>query len=452
MNSTPTKEVISVSELTQSIKAILELQYRYVHIRGEVSNLRIPYSGHIYFTLKDEAAQIRAVLFKSQQKYLQGDLQEGQSIICHGRLSVYEPRGEYQIIIDTIDHAGSGNLQLQFERLKEKLRAEGLFRSEDKKEIPEYPEKIAVITSPTGAAVYDFLKIATKRAYWGNITVVPVAVQGKHASAEIANAIELVCQNLEVDCIVLIRGGGSIEDLWAFNEEETARAIHLATIPVVTGIGHEIDFTIADMCADLHTHTPTAAAEAILPHGEYLQQAITEYRNTLITDVTENISAKEEYIRNLLRIIGDLDLYLANNSLRLDYQLSALIRGYQQRIADASSTVNTLLERLHSKAPLNTISLQEQKIQHLKKDVVSAISRIIERKKDLLAKNAVLIDSVSPLAVLSRGYAVVRKSAEQHDAFKVISDIQQVEIGENVDVKLHRGEMECQVVNKKNGR
>ncbi len=451
MNNPPIKEVISVSELTHSIKAILELQYRYIHVRGEVSNLRIPYSGHMYFTLKDEFSQIRAVLFKAQQKYLRSDLDEGQSIVCHGRLSVYEPRGEYQIIVDTIDHAGSGNLQLQFEKLKERLKEEGLFRRESKKDIPLFPDKIAIVTSPTGAAVHDFLKIAYKRSYWGSITIIPTAVQGKNAATEIAEAIDLACKTAEVDSIVLIRGGGSIEDLWAFNEEETARAIQRASLPVITGIGHDTDYTIADMCADLHTHTPTAAAEALLPSSDLLLQSIAEHKKSLIQKLNESIVSKEENVFNLLRIIGDLDLFLANNSLRLDYQFSNLITAFQQRIAVSSNKVTALVEKLHRQAPVYTISLQEQKLRHLKKDLHVALSRIIERKEELLAKQAALIDSVSPLSVLSRGYSVAQKSAEQSDTGKVISDVKQVEVGELIDIRLHRGELECQIMQKKNG-
>ncbi len=451
MNYPKLSEVISVSELTKSLKAILELQYRYVHIRGEISNLRKPYSGHIYFTLKDEFSQIRAVLFKTQQKYLQKEMQDGQSIICHGRLSVYEPRGEYQIIIDTIDHEGSGDLQLQFERLKIKLKEEGFFKSEDKKVIPKFPDKIAVVTSPTSAAVHDFLKITSTRSYWGDIVILPVSVQGKTSSTEIAQAIDLVCEQLDVDVIVLIRGGGSIEDLWSFNEEETVRAIHRATIPVVTGVGHDTDYTIADMEADLHTHTPTAAAEAIVPHGKILLEKIAEHKRSFMNNVLHSIAINEENVSNLLRIIGDLDLYLSNYSMRFDYHLSALINGCQRRIASSSAQINSLIERLQHQAPLHTISLHEQKIQHLRKDLLSGVVRIIERKRESLAKNSALMDSVSPLAVLSRGYAVVSKSADEEGVGEVVSNVEQVSRGDIVDIRLHRGNLECQVLHKKNG-
>lgn len=437
-----TPQIFSVTEITRSIKALLELQYRFVHIQGEVSNLRIPYSGHMYFTLKDETAQIRAVLFKSQKRYLQGDLREGQSIICHGRISVYEQRGEYQIIVDTVNFAGHGSLQLQFERLKKKLSNEGLFDRKNKKPIPSFPESVAVITSPTGAALQDFLKISKKRNYWGHITIVPVTVQGKSSAQEIADAIEHVNDALQVDVVILIRGGGSIEDLWSFNEEVVARAIHVSAIPVITGIGHETDYTIADMCADEHTHTPTAAAEFLLPDKLHLLDNIDDWKRSLRIRMDAILYQKKQQVNGLKRVIGDLELYISHHTLRLDHQQSRLINGVNGRLLEKNADLVRISEKLQRLAPHNRIDGYSQRLEHLKQEMVHGMKRQLERKIETLAKQAALLDSCSPLSILARGYSVLRQG---DDVGTVISDAEQVEIGDVVDVLLHRGGLECEV-------
>ncbi|WP_457576291.1 exodeoxyribonuclease VII large subunit, partial [Desulfomarina sp.] len=267
ISETGSPTVLTVTELTSSIKTLLEGEYRFIRIKGEVSNLRVPFSGHSYFSLKDSHSQIRAVLFKNQKRFVSHSLEDGQQIICFGRISVYEPRGDYQIIIDSIEHLGTGHLQIEFEKLKTRLASEGLFSHDIKKKIPTLPFKIIIISSPTGAALQDFLKIYSSRNFPACLQILPVRVQGEQAAKEIASAIESANRIKDADILILCRGGGSIEDLWAFNEELTARAIYRSKIPVVTGIGHETDFTIADFCADLRCPTPTGAATAILPDG-----------------------------------------------------------------------------------------------------------------------------------------------------------------------------------------
>ncbi|RPH38632.1 MAG: exodeoxyribonuclease VII large subunit, partial [Desulfobulbaceae bacterium] len=275
------QEILTVSQATQSIKYLLEDSFRFIHVRGEISNLKIPYSGHQYFILKDSSAQLRAVLFKTQERYLSRPLADGQQVLCHGRISVYEQRGEYQLIIDIVENLGSGELQIKFEKLKKKLADEGLFAGSRKKPLPPFPEKIILLTSPSGAAVHDFLTVWHNRRSSVAIQILPVRVQGKGAGEEIAAALDLANNKLTADMIVLCRGGGSIEDLWAFNEECVARAIARSAIPVVTGIGHEIDFTIADFCADLRAPTPTGAAERIIPDTLLLRRQIADREKQL---------------------------------------------------------------------------------------------------------------------------------------------------------------------------
>ena len=228
-----TPEIQSVSQLSSSIKYLLEDEFRFIHVRGEVSNLRRPHSGHLYFTLKDQAAQLKTVLFKGQQKFLTGTIENGSQLVCHGRISVYEPRGDYQLIVDTVDFQGSGQLYIEFERLKKKLEKEGLFEPASKKPIQRFPKEIVVITSPSGAAIQDFLKICHLRQTNIHIKILPVRVQGVGSGQEISQAIKQVNERLTPDIIVLLRGGGSLEDLWSFNEEGVARAIAESAIPIV---------------------------------------------------------------------------------------------------------------------------------------------------------------------------------------------------------------------------
>ncbi|HKJ65306.1 MAG TPA: exodeoxyribonuclease VII large subunit [Desulfopila sp.] len=441
--------ILTVTELTKAIHSTLELHYRFVHIRGEISNLRTPYSGHIYFTLKDSGAQIRAVLFKGQQKYLRQKLEEGLSVICHGRVSVYEPRGEYQILIDTIDFSGRGDLRLEFEKLKARLAEEGLFAPEAKKPLPLFPEHILVITSPTGAAVHDFCKIATKRRYWGKISILPVAVQGKNASQEIARAIATANNETDADLIVLIRGGGSLEDLWAFNEEQTARAIHSSALPVVTGIGHDIDHTIADLCADVATHTPTAAAEAVIVDTDSLCQVFLAHRKQLVDLMYRKILVASEKVDSLRRVIGSLDLYLANHQLRIDYQTTALTNIIDSRISRLQAKIEAAFDRVSSHSPLQRINLQRQRLDYLEDTLARRMTSLLQRNEQILGRQAALLDSVSPLSVLSRGYAIISKKTVDPARIEVVRSSAQVEIGAELDVTLHKGGLRCEVVGKR---
>ena len=270
------RRVLTVSELNESIRLLLEAQYPFISVGGEISNLHKPYSGHCYFTLKDSGAQIRAVLFKMQQRYLSRFPKDGDHVVCRGRISVYEPRGEYQLIVDTIDHQGAGALQLAFEQLKQRLATEGLFDEHRKRRPPGFPGHITLVTSPRGAAVHDFIHIANRRCPMVRIAVYPVAVQGEQASAEMIRALEEINARVATDLIVLCRGGGSIEDLWAFNDEHLARAIRRSAVPVVSAVGHEIDFTIADFAADLRAPTPSAAAELLTPDSAALRVRINQ--------------------------------------------------------------------------------------------------------------------------------------------------------------------------------
>ncbi len=439
-------DVLTVTQATQSIKSLLEEGFRFIHISGEVSNLRIPYSGHQYFTLKDSSAQIRTVLFKTQDRYLSRPLADGQQIICHGRISVYEARGEYQLIVDTVEHLGSGELQIKFEQLKNKLAAEGLFESGRKKPLPLFPEKIIILSSPSGAAIHDFLTVWHNRRSSVAIQLLPVRVQGKGAAEEIATALDLVNRKLSADVIVLCRGGGSIEDLWAFNEECVARAIVRSRIPVVTGIGHEIDFTIADFCADLRAPTPTGAAERIIPDNLLLRRQIADRKRQLEQAITRKLSREQRALAQHLRFLGNLQETLQTLALRLDLGIHRFSQAVQRCLQQKDQKLKHFQVRLEKQTPLHVLELKTLQVEYLKKRLIQQLQSSLEKKGAALAKNAALLDSMSPLATLARGFAIVRKEDIQTATWSVITRSSEVQQGDQVEILLAEGRLHCKVL------
>lgn len=442
-------EVLTVSQATQSIRSLLEDSFRFIHICGEISNLRIPFSGHQYFTLKDSSAQIRAVLFKPQERYLSRSLKDGQQIICHGRISVYEQRGEYQLIVDIVEHLGSGELQVKFEQLKKKLAAEGLFDGARKKVLPLFPEKIILVTSPSGAAIHDFLTVWHSRRSSVDIQILPVRVQGKGAGEEIAAVLDLVNRKIPADMIVLCRGGGSIEDLWAFNEECVARAIDRSKIPVVTGIGHEIDFTIADFCADLRAPTPTGAAEKIIPDNLLLRQQIASHKRQLLQAISRKLTREQKALNQHLRFLGDLQDTLQPLSLRLDLSIHRFTQIAHHSLLHKEQKLGRLLERLERQTPLHTLALKTMQVEYLKKRLIQQVQGSLQKKRAALAKYAALLDSMSPLATLGRGYAIVRKADKGTATWSIISHSSEVHRGDQVEILLGEGSLNCEVLSTK---
>lgn len=438
--------VLTVTQATQSIKSLLEESYRFIHIQGEVSNLRIPYSGHRYFTLKDSTAQIKAVLFKPQDRYLSKPLEDGQQIICHGRISVYEQRGEYQLVVDTVEHIGSGALQIKFEELKRKLAAEGLFDTARKRPLPSFPEKILIISSPTGAAIHDFLTVWHLRRSNIAIQLFPVRVQGKDAGEEIAAALDRVNRQVGADLVVLCRGGGSIEDLWAFNEECVARAIVRSKIPVITGIGHEIDFTIADFCADLRAPTPTGAAERIIPDTSLLRNRITALKREIVGNMQRRLAGEQRNLEHSLRLLGNYREGLQSLALRLDLCIHRFSRTFLAGLSENERKYARLLTRLEVQTPLHRLQLKAIQVENLKKMMVRHIHTVLQRNEARLSANAALLDSMSPLATLARGYAIVRKEDVKVAAWSVITKSSEVKPGDRVEVLLGEGSLDCQVL------
>ena len=441
-------QIQSVSELTRTIKTILEGEFRFVRIQGEISNLKSPFSGHLYFTLKDSDAQLKAVLFKGQRKFLPENLKDGQQVVCHGRVSVYEPRGEYQLVVDTVDFLGKGFLQLRFEQQKQRLAAEGLFAQERKKKLPVFPHKIVLITSPTGAAVHDFLTICRKRKTSARILVYPVRVQGDGAAGEIAAAIERTNREIAADVLVICRGGGSLEDLWAFNEECVARAIYNSQIPVVTGVGHEIDFTIADFCADFRAPTPTGAAEKIIPDNIDLLHDVEKLQEHLASAVKRNLENLMSQVTYNRRLLGDLSSLFVHHELRLDTCLTALIQSIKDKLSTQSFSYQQLLRRLHHQAPVEKIRFQQQRLDYLKKNLGQQMENLLERKTTTFLQQVAKLDTMSPLATLARGYSIVMKEKVPPNKPPIVTDIRQVEVSERLAIRLHHGRLHCEVIQK----
>lgn len=390
------QKTVTVSELTQRIKGVLESSFTNVAVEGEISNFKRYSSGHLYFTLKDEGAQISAVIWRSRAMNLFFTPQDGMKVIAIGNITVYEVRGQYQIDVVKLQPLGVGELQLAFERLKQKLAAEGLFDTEHKKPIPEYPERIGIVTSPTGAAIQDILNILSRRFPAVEAILYPVKVQGEGAAGEIAEAIKGFNKFGKIDVMIIGRGGGSIEDLWAFNEEVVARAIYNSKIPIISAVGHEIDFTIADFVADLRAPTPSAAAELVVKH----QSEIIEYLSNFCYNI-------EQEIRNIIttqkdRISSLLSSYSFNKPIDL-------VRQYSQQIDE--------LNRHLYKSASHSFSINHQRLD-------SYLKRIT---------------SVNPTKVLERGYAIVYRNE------KVIDRANKLKTDDDLHIKFHDGETPAKV-------
>jgi exodeoxyribonuclease VII large subunit len=434
--------VQTVTELTRSIRGLLETEFAFVTVAGEISNLKRPYSGHSYFTLKDREAQLRVVLFKNQQRYLEAPLQDGQQVICRGRISVYEPRGDYQLIADFVDIHGTGALQIAFDNLKKKLADEGLFDSRYKKPLPFLPEKICLITSPHGAAVHDFLRIAAGRFPAVPIDILPVRVQGEGAADDIAAAIRAANSRETEAVIVLCRGGGSLEDLWAFNEEKTARAIFASQLPVVTAVGHEVDFTIADFVADHRSPTPTAAARDVLPDRAALSRQLRALSGQIHTTLHRRIDILRRQTKLARHRLGDPAAMIAHFRLMLDHSQLAMSGAMAAIFHRQRQRLSRLENRLAGLNPAQKLAQRRQQLDELA-DRLLVFTRIhLERKRQDFARGAMLLDAVSPLAVLRRGYSIVSRERDG----RVVRAAAEVRPGDLLRIRLHEGQLRSRVV------
>ncbi|MEJ5359724.1 MAG: exodeoxyribonuclease VII large subunit [Desulfobacterales bacterium] len=435
------RSILSVSELTRRIRQILEEKFPFVWITGEISNFRRPSSGHCYFTLKDDAAQIAAVLFRQQGRHLRFELEDGLSIIGLGRVSVYEPRGSYQIILEYVEPAGLGALQMAFEQLKKKLAAEGLFDPGRKRPIPFLPAKIAIITSLTGAVIHDILNITARRYPGVPIQILPVRVQGDEAAREIAQAIEIANARGEAEIILLARGGGSLEDLWPFNTETVARAIASSRIPVVSAVGHETDYTIADFVADLRAPTPSAAAELLVPDRIELLQKLQVLQLRLRRGLLQMLERHRRTILDFRRLLAWPRRRTQQSWMRLDELTQRLQRAAQQPIRLKRLRLFSLQQRLTLQHPQRIIKEYKNKVKDVSSNLLLFNKIYINKKSDGLRLLVTMLHAANPLAILRRGYSVTRSLPER----RVISDATQVAPRERVEVVLSSGNLVCEI-------
>ncbi|HDH97826.1 MAG TPA: exodeoxyribonuclease VII large subunit [Deltaproteobacteria bacterium] len=437
------RQVWQISDLLAKVQDRLDLDFDILWVEGEISNLRQPSSGHCYFTLKDNRSQIKAVLFKSQAARLPFDLEDGQYVICFGRLNIYTGRGDLQLVVETIEPKGEGVLQFAFEQLKARLEKEGLFSSEHKLPLPLLPQRVFVITSPTGAAIHDFIRNAKERYPGASIVLCPASVQGEGASGEIIDSLRIARHVAEKgDVILLTRGGGSLEDLWAFNDETLAREIFSCTIPVVSAVGHEVDFTISDFVADHRAATPTAAAQLLFPHREELIDKVTILTRRIILSTYNRLKINQQTVQLLRQQLKDPRRKLVEQRLLQDDLYARLLRVMQKKIVSRSQGYLNLRERLVVHEPGKQLALAKAESCSLSRRLVRAGSVSIERKRQSLATLSGKLNAVSPLAVLARGYSLVYRIS----GGELVKRADQVAKSERLLIRPEKGAILCKVL------
>lgn len=431
--------ILSVTQLNRQIKMALEEGWDEIVVEGEISNLTKPASGHWYFTLKDNTAQIRCVFFRPYHTSKSLQCKEGQQVIVKGKLSLYEARGDYQLIVQTLDLAGMGLLYQQFLQLKNKLEGLGLFSAQRKKPLPLFPHTIAVITSNTGAAIRDILSTLARRYPLACVHIYPCEVQGKNAANQLIQALSAVNSRQEAEVIILARGGGSIEDLWSFNDERLAYAISNSIIPVVSGVGHETDFTIADFVADFRAATPTAAAEAVSPDKAHLLEQLSRYINRMACAINKLVAYKMLLLSHHKRFLASPNQLVSKSWQSLDYLEQQLHQLAQQRIYSTRLQLEKLCFRLENKNPALLITQTRILLQsHIKRLHELVQHRFTELKQQFQSVSAVL-HLVSPLATLDRGYAIATHNGS------ILFNSTAVKKNDIISLRLAKGELICHV-------
>lgn len=435
------KRILTVSQLTLLVKGVLEENFEHVWVEGEVSNLAAPASGHLYFTLKDAGAQLRCVMFRASARALRFRVADGGAFVARGRISVYDQRGEYQLLVEYLEPKGVGALQLAFSQLKERLAKEGLFAEGAKKPIPHLPRRIGIVTSATGAAIQDILTVLDRRFANVEVLLYPVRVQGEGAAAEIARAIRDFNRLREADVLIVGRGGGSLEDLWAFNEEEVARAIHASRIPVISAVGHEVDFTIADFVADLRAPTPSAAAEIVVRSKAELEGEVRALSHRLEQAMTHRLRQwRSELILNqrALREPSYLLGYLVQRVDDLTCRLTTAMEQGKERRADRLAT---LARRLRLAHPALAVERNRERVTLLFARLERGVHRALDRSRERFALESGTLHALSPLSTLARGYSIVRKFPR----LSVVTAARQVAPGDRLDLTFHAGGARCVV-------
>lgn len=487
--SRPVKEVYAVSRLVREAKGVLEGSFPLTWVEGEISNLAMPASGHIYFTLKDEVAQVRCAMFRTRNRHVRFTPKNGVQVLLRVRVTLYEGRGEFQCVVEHMEEAGSGALQRAYDALKHRLGDEGLFDSEHKKSLPTAPQRIGVISSPDGAAVHDILTVLQRRFPAAHVILYPVAVQGTDSAKQISSAIKLADKRNECDVLIVGRGGGSLEDLWSFNDEQLARSIFACKLPIISAVGHEVDFTIADFVADVRAATPSAAAELAVPDGLELLNKVNSFSQRLLLTMKHLLQAEQNQLKLLQQRLDNPLTTISQNMQNVDRIEQQLHRAWRQIVKDKQQQVDYWSVRLtHPQAKIDTqrhrlqqlaarLDLQIKKeltthqfkftnlsqrfqalpllsevqdrqayIRQVGKRLATNMQLNIDRKAAQLSSNMRTLAAVSPLSTLERGYSITTSL----DTNEVLLDSENTEVGQQVNVRLQKGQLQCKIVDVKN--
>lgn len=434
--------VFSVSELNRQVRELLESGIPMLVVEGEISNFVCPASGHWYFTLKDDRAQVRCALFKNRNRFLGFRPKNGDHVRLRAKVSLFEGRGEFQLIGEFLEEAGAGALQAAFEALKKRLDTEGLFDPFRKQALPTLPKHIGIITSPTGAAVHDMLTVLKRRFPAIPVSIFPAVVQGKESPAQLIRAIELANRDKRCDVLIIGRGGGSLEDLWAFNDEDLARAIAASSIPIVSAVGHEIDFSISDFVADLRAPTPSAAAEILSPDKTELIYQLDAFELQLTRQIRRRIDAEHLKVSGIQKRLRHPGQRLNEQNQRLDELYFRLQQQIQRIVERNGQRLEGLHLRLANQLPTRQIRQANEQVQRLQVQLHQQIHITLDKKKQLFQQQAVTLHTVSPLATLDRGFAIV--TDKQNNVIRIAS---QQKIGNKIDVRLAQGSLQCRVDN-----
>ena len=437
------QEVISVSEVNQRAKDQLEREFSNVWIEGEISSFTAHSSGHWYFTIKDEKSSLSCVMFSFDNNKILFKPQVGDNLLINGKISLYSPTGRFQLNVKHIELAGEGALLRAFEQLKVKLEKEGLFDVENKKQLPQMPKKIGIITSSDGAVLQDVINVLGRRSPNIELILIQTAVQGEKASAEICAAIKKACAYKDLDTIILARGGGSIEDLWAFNNESVARCIHSSDIPIVSAIGHETDFTISDFVADLRAPTPSAAAEILSQSHSQLGESLIDFKQLIVNATSSLLRKESQELQNLSKRLRHPGDKLREFSQKLDNTEMYIKQSIQNHLLSQNNNLNFLSSNLLQLSPVQNLQESKHKLSDLSQSLTFLISQITKEKKSSLLGLSSTLDAVSPLAVLNRGYSILTTKEG-----KVVTTEKEVKVGDELIAKLKEGEIRTEVLQK----
>ncbi|MGY3285365.1 exodeoxyribonuclease VII large subunit [Pseudomonas fulva] len=433
------RDVLTVSQLNGRARVLLEDVFRSVWVEGEISNLARPASGHMYFTLKDSGAQVRCALFRQSATRVRQALRDGLAVRVRGKVSLFEGRGDYQLILDTVEPAGDGALRLAFEALKEKLGAEGLFSTDSKRALPAHPQRIGIITSPTGAVIRDIISVFARRAPQVELNLIPTAVQGREAIAQIVRAIRLA-NSRGFDALILARGGGSLEDLWCFNEEAVARAVAACKTPIVSAVGHETDVSISDFVADVRAPTPSAAAELLAPDSSGLQHRLDGLQRRLTLRMQNRLVHDRLRLESLIRRLRHPGERLRQQAQRLDDLDMRLRRAFLHNLNQRRERLVRLETRLAAQHPGRTLALLGQRLDSLAERLPRAMRDVLKDRRQRFQAQLQTLQIVSPLATLARGYSILLDEQGQ-----AIRSAEQTRNGQRLTARLNEGELQVRV-------